>query len=128
MVCHTFGDLDGDGVQDIVGDSNGTLYYFKTNASTGEPPQFELENVNFLAIDINQYASHFVDERRWLVQFGIGRVDGTGYAQNNGTTTVPIFDILQTILETYQSLILMDHTDSANHLYKENGETSFGRK
>lgn len=93
-----FADLDNDGDQDLIlGDSNGRLHYFKNTSSVGADANYELESVNFYSIDINQYASPFLFDMNQdgLYDLVIGRVDGTlTYAQNNGSESTPIFDVL----------------------------------
>ena len=122
-----FADLDDDGDQDLIlGDSNGRIHYFKNTASIGSEPQFELENVNFYSIDINQYASPFLFDMNedGLVDLVIGKVDGTlSYAQNNGTATNPVFDVLT---NNFGSVSVSNNDGSYGFskpfIYKENEE------
>ena len=122
-----FADLDGDNDEDLIlGDSNGRIHYFKNNANPESVPQFELENVNFFGIDINQYASPFLFDfnQDGLFDLVIGRVDGTlSYAQNNGTIAVPVFDVL---IDNFGDVSVSNNDGSYGFskpfVYKEGGE------
>ena len=57
-VSPTFGDLDGDGDDDmILGDADGKLHYFENSAGTGNTLQLSLHTPNYYNIDVGQYAA-----------------------------------------------------------------------
>jgi hypothetical protein len=97
-----FGDLDGDGDDDlIIGDYSGFLYYYQNIAPTGAEAQFtllqpKLKSSKNRIIDVGDFAAPQIidvdhDGKNDLI---IGARNGkVAYYHNNGTgTTVPSFD------------------------------------
>jgi hypothetical protein len=93
-----FGDLDADGDLDmLLGSDDGTLMYYKNNASIGAPALFQLQQANYFNIDVGNYsAPQIVDVNQDnLPDLLIGRLDGKiSYYQNNGTPGNPDFSIV----------------------------------
>jgi len=87
----TFGDLDGDGDQDmILGDADGKLHYFSNQGSN-----FTITAPNYSNIDIGYYAQpQLVDVNRdGLLDIIIGEQDGSvNYCPNSGNTSIAAFD------------------------------------
>lgn len=92
----SFGDMDGDGDQDmLLGDEEGRLHLFTNEAEPGEPADLTLTAPNFKNIDIGQAARPQVYDVNGdgLPDLLMGERSGTiMYFQNNGTATVPDFD------------------------------------
>jgi hypothetical protein len=90
-----FGDLDGDGDQDMVlGQQNGHLLYFNNTAGAGNPCAFHLVSSYYDSINVGQYAApQLIDVNRdGKLDLLIGKRNGAlSYYQNTGTTTVPVF-------------------------------------
>lgn len=95
-----FGDLDGDGDSDmLLGSDDGTLIYYKNNASSGAPALFQFQQANYFNIDVGSYsAPQIVDVNQDnLPDLLIGRLDGKiSYYQNNGTVSNPDFSTVTT--------------------------------
>jgi hypothetical protein len=75
----TFGDLDGDGDEDmVVGDFNGELHYFENSAGAGNVMALTLNQTQYMGIDVQKYASpQLVDlNRDALLDLVIGKRDG----------------------------------------------------
>jgi hypothetical protein len=91
----TFGDLDGDGDQDmLVGDADGRLHYFDNVAQTGQPADFILDQGNFAGIDVGGFAYPvLVDwDRDGLLDIISGEWSGKiKYYRNTGTNSNPAF-------------------------------------
>ena len=91
----TFGDLDGDGDKDmLVGDLNGKLHYFQKNP--GSDTNFVLAQSNYQGIDVGSFAApQLVDvDRDGKLDLLIGEQSGNiNYYHNDGTTTVPVFNL-----------------------------------
>ena len=87
----TFGDLDGDGDQDmILGDADGKLHYFSNQGSN-----FTITAPNYSNIDIGYYAQpQLMDVNRdGLLDIIIGEQDGSvNYCPNSGNTSIAAFD------------------------------------
>ena len=86
----TFGDLNGDGLKDlIVGDADGKIHFFTNNGTT-----FNVNTPNFENIDVGYFATpQIIDVNRdGLRDLIIGNKKGTiSYYQNTGTQTIPNF-------------------------------------
>ena len=86
----TFGDLNGDGLKDlIVGDADGKIHFFTNNGTT-----FNVNTPNFENIDVGYFATpQIIDVNRdGLRDLIIGNKKGTiSYYQNTGTQTTPNF-------------------------------------
>ncbi|MCF8278665.1 MAG: T9SS type A sorting domain-containing protein [Flavobacteriales bacterium] len=95
-VAPTFGDIDGDGDDDmIIGDAAGLIHYFENSAGTGNPCSFTLTTPGFQGIDITgQFATpclYDVDGDE-LLDLVIGERNGNlNMYYNEGTATNPNF-------------------------------------
>ncbi len=103
----SFGDLDGDGDQDLlVGDNSGSLLYLENTAGPGQPMAFGQIQGDYMGIDPGQAsAPELIDiNRDGLLDIIIGertvnadpndstKVGNINYFQNIGTATAPMFN------------------------------------
>ena len=91
-----FGDLDGDGDQDmIVGTNNGRLAYFMNTAGPGNPAAFTLVSGFYMGIDVGSTATpQIIDVNHDNIpDMIIGGASGLiKYFENTGSSTVPFFN------------------------------------
>ncbi len=96
FIAPTFGDLDGDGDEDmIIGEGSGKIHYFQNTAGPNNPVTFTTAIPEYQGIDIGKNATpQIIDlNRDGLLDLVIGTQAGfLVYYPNNGTTTNPIFD------------------------------------
>jgi hypothetical protein len=95
-VAPTFGDVDGDGDQDmILGDGSGRVHLFTNMAGPGNPCNFVLTNVAYQGINISgQFATPqlFDLDGDGLLDLLIGEMTGNlNYFRNVGTSAAPQF-------------------------------------
>ncbi|MCX6270394.1 MAG: FG-GAP-like repeat-containing protein [Bacteroidetes bacterium] len=94
----TFGDLDGDGDPDmLVGNRDGSLYYFENTAGPGNPVTFAAPVANYQGISVGNYCT----PQLWdldkdnLPDLVIGNQNGIfSYYHNNGTAQNPSFSLV----------------------------------
>jgi len=95
----TFGDLDGDGDEDmILGDFNGSMHYFDNTAGSGNPANFVLTSPNYKAIAGDFATPQLIDVNRdGKLDLLVGERDGRlNYMENVGTVNAPSFNAAPT--------------------------------
>ncbi len=96
FVAPAFGDLDGDGDEDmIIGEGSGKIHYFQNTAGPNNPVVFTTAIPEYQGIDIGKNAiPQIIDlNRDGLLDLVIGAQQGLLlYYPNNGTATNPVFD------------------------------------
>ncbi|MFN0276799.1 MAG: T9SS type A sorting domain-containing protein [Chitinophagales bacterium] len=97
-IAPTFGDMDGDGDQDLLfGESNGFIQLFKNTSAAGDPANFSILVANYLGIDVGKKsAPQIVDVNDdGLPDLIIGEENGNlNYYENTGTLAVPAFSLV----------------------------------
>ena len=106
----TFGDLDGDGDEDMfLGDHRGRLHYFE-NIPVNSEAEFHLVSPEFMKIDVGDFATPQLfdidgDEKLDLM---IGEADGTFNYYKNSTTTSLNFTLMD---DTFGDVNVKDDWD-----------------
>ncbi|MEY3444718.1 MAG: hypothetical protein RLZZ519_2999, partial [Bacteroidota bacterium] len=90
-----FGDMDGDGDQDmIIGDSEGLLHYAQNTAPSGQVANFPNVSVQYSNIDIGQFATPTLADidRDGDLDLIVGEITGNlNFFENTGTAQVAAF-------------------------------------
>jgi hypothetical protein len=126
-VAPTFGDIDGDGDEDMItGDVNGKLYLFTKNP--GSDTNFVLTPTSYTGtsgIDVGSFATpQLVDvDRDGDLDLLIGEQTGNvNYYQNTGTTTSASFTLVTALFgNVYVTQPGFTTGYSAPHLFDQNG-------
>ncbi len=120
----TFGDIDGDGDDDMItGDVNGKLFLFTKNP--GNDTNFVLTQPNYMGIDVGSFATpQLVDvDGDSLLDLLIGEQSGNiNYYHNDGTRTAANFTLVTPLFGNVivtQAGFTTGY--SAPHLFKQNG-------
>lgn len=99
-VIPTFGDIDGDGDEDlIIGLADGTLYFFENTAGAGVAATFAPVVPQYQGIDVGTNAApQLIDlNRDGLMDMVIGEYSGVAtYHENSGTIGNPQFSVVTT--------------------------------
>ncbi|MDZ7845710.1 MAG: T9SS type A sorting domain-containing protein [Owenweeksia sp.] len=103
-----FGDLDGDGDQDmIVGDENGQLHYFTNGSFTS--PNFSLQTAGIGGFDVGRNAAPFLFDmdRDGDLDLLVGNNSGVLHYYENASATAPSFTLTNDFfgaVDTYNNI------------------------
>lgn len=94
-VYPAFGDLDGDGDQDmLIGSDDGKLIFYNNTGGAGDTARFPVLTANYMGIDAgNMSTPQIIDlNRDSLPDIVVGNKNGIlKYYQNTGTASAPFF-------------------------------------
>jgi hypothetical protein len=125
----TFGDIDGDGDQDmLIGQEDGSLIYFENTAGPNQMMTFAAPVRNYASIDIGKNSSPqlFDLDKDNILDLVIGRKDGQiSYFNNTGTSQAPVFT---KVTDTLGYIDVRSHYHksspfSAPRFYKDENDT-----
>ncbi len=131
----TFGDLDGDGIPDmVIGTADGKLQYFKNVAPSGGLAHFvltqaELKNtlnnsINVGADAVPQIIDMDGDGKKDLVIGGRNGKISYYHHTGSGTATIPVFDSITNYFGNVNTLRIYDSNGNAYPcVFKQNGVT-----
>lgn len=121
----SFGDLDGDGDQDmLMGESDGGLIYFQNIAGAGNPCNFIFSQANYQSINIgdNAIPCLYDIDNDGLLDLIVGERTGVlNYYHNNGTATVPIFGYVSNTFGGVNVTKVNSYTGFSSPVFFNNG-------
>ncbi len=126
-ITPTFGDIDDDGVDEmIVGDFDGRLHLYENSASQGQPANFSLQAPAYQSIDVgaNAIPQLFDVDDDGLLDLIIGEKNGNlNYYRNTGNAGIPSFTLITDDFGGVDVRVQGSTLGySAPHMFKYNGE------
>ncbi|MCB0401367.1 MAG: T9SS type A sorting domain-containing protein [Flavobacteriales bacterium] len=125
----TFGDIDGDGDEDmLLGDYNGYVHLFRNMAGPGNPAAFSLFLIEYLGIDVGQNATPLLYDlnKDTLIDLIIGKQNGTfSYYENKGSVSVPNFVLITDSLGKISTRNKFDFRGNSNPIFIDSSGTTF---
>lgn len=123
----TFGDIDGDNVDEmIIGDLDGKLYLYENSASPGQPANFSLQTPAYQSIDVGNNATPqlFDVDGDNLLDLVIGEKNGNvNYYRNTGSSSSPTFTLVTDDFGGIDVRVPGSTLGySAPHMFKYNGQ------
>lgn len=94
----TFGDINGDGRQDLLlGSTDGNIYYFKNQGVNGQTVKFSLESSDLLGVNWGNYSAPCLADinKDGLLDLVVGGISGKfSFFKNTGSKTSPVFTLV----------------------------------